>query len=98
MPAITNFNLFQSIQSLSKPFKLTIPNKQQIINKTALAALAILVITCGLATAEGTIWDLNKTTSYRECTDTCDLIKSLDSKAGDVLVSCYTFCKDNFLL
>lgn len=94
MSAITNFSPIQSVNSLLKPLGLTISNKQQIITKVA---LAMLVITCGLATVEGKIWDLNETTFYRECKDICDMIKRQDPKAGDVLISCYTFCQNKFL-
>jgi hypothetical protein len=88
--------------AIREPLRLTISNKQQIINKTALIALAILVVS-RLVSVEGQdtksiIWDLNKTASYRECANTCDFIKSLDSKARDVLIDCYTFCNVKFPL
>lgn len=42
MLAITNFNPIQSINSLLQPLGLTLSNKQQIVNKIALAAFAVL--------------------------------------------------------
>lgn len=47
MPAITNFNPIHSINSLLQPLGLTLSNKQQVINKIALATLAVLAFSYG---------------------------------------------------
>lgn len=53
MIGITNFNPIQSINSLIQPFGLKVSNKQQIINKVALATLAILSVSHLFSTVEG---------------------------------------------
>lgn len=78
MSAITNFHPIKAINSLLQPFGLTLSNKQQIINKAALAALAILVVTCGLGMVEAqssTIRDAGRAQSSTDCYETCGYIR-----------------------
>lgn len=46
--------------------------------KVAFAALAMLVVTCGLATVEaqsGTIWDVNRSEDLQDCLYMCNQIQ-----------------------
>ena len=77
MSTITNFHPIKAINSLLQPLGLTLSNKQQVINKVAFAALAMLVVTCGLATVEAqssTIRDANRAQSATECYSICGYI------------------------
>ena len=107
MSAITNFNPVQSVNSLLKPLGLTLSNKQQIINKLALATLAILAVTYGLEMVEGgSVWDISRSRTFAECQRMCEKIQVPDEGADcnrrcrntlvELVAGCDRACQNRF--
>jgi hypothetical protein len=63
---MTSFNPIESINSLIEPLGLAISNKQQIINKIALAFFAMLAINHAFSTVEG-----NESFLLNRCINKC---------------------------
>ncbi|MGL5263634.1 MAG: hypothetical protein ACRDAI_03530 [Candidatus Rhabdochlamydia sp.] len=88
MIGITNFNPIQSINSLIQPFGLKVSNKQQIINKVALASLAIISLSHLVPAVVGD-------SSYRDCVD--NRCGGIDRDCcNDVYKRCLAYCRRNY--
>ncbi|MGL4539602.1 MAG: hypothetical protein ACRCU0_01310 [Candidatus Rhabdochlamydia sp.] len=79
MLGITNFNPIKSINSLIQPLGLAVSSNQQIINKIALASVAMLAISFTLPIVEG--GELNK------CMVACRGMKSCINHCYKVLAN-----------
>ena len=103
MLTITNLHPIKAIHSLLQPLGLTLSNKQQVINKVAFAALAILVVACRLATVEAqdapAIEDAKKAKSLSECLAVCSriMIGYRTRLPLDLRNDCNQFCEKKWV-
>lgn len=100
MQAITNFSLIQFMNSLLNPLGFTISYERQIINKVALAAIAMLAVASELSMVEGKTWSTRTAANFSECAEVCRRIgrnpNDKDAFGRNLLDSCMDICRAKF--